>query len=409
MKYSIKKFSKRKKWIVLILTIALLAITTFYLLDNKGVSYTLPEVTDSPKSTVRPINNYLGKEVSWFLYTPDKVPIRVVEAGEGETIVTLHGGYGLSYDIMRSFMRPFEDRFHIVYYDQRGSARSPVPDNDLEKYITVENMVNDLELLRRELKVEKLRLVAHSMGAILAYEYMSRFPGHVGDVVIVSGHTPKLPETNAEFYDAYTSRNERDAFREKQLKQMIPELEALKQQADTNSAEYTYLKWKMRSAALQVYDIKKWRQAADPVGMYNARINQLIGPEVTIPWTHLWTFYITKRQFDNGTLDTTLQTSYRTPVNFMPVIENHSGRIDYMLGTHEVGDWNLRLYRRTIQETDKIKMHIFENAGHNIWIDQPEAFQMKLAEILMQSDQKHGLPTANQDGPAGKFTSVSNK
>lgn len=386
MKLSIKKLSKRTKWMIPLLTIVLIVSITFYLKRDKGVNYTLPQETDAQKSFPRKIKDYMGNDFEWFLYTPDRVAMYVKEVGEGETIVVLHGGYGMTHNYMRNFLKSFEDDYHMVYYDQRGSTRSPVPDDDFEQYVTMENMVNDLELLRRALKVDKLRLIAHSMGAILAYEYMKKFPDHAGDVVIISGHPPKLPETNAEFFDAYTSKNDEAAFKEKQLEQMRPAIEQLKQNVDSTSAEFIFIRWKMQSVALQIYDVTKWRNTFMTAGLYNYRLNRLIGPENVIPLHHLWRFYNTQRQFDNGTLDTMKHSGYKTPVNFVPVIENHQGRIDYILGTHDIADWNLRLQRRNIKQTEKVKMHVFQNAGHNIWMDKPEEFEAKLTEILMKSD-----------------------
>jgi hypothetical protein len=98
-----------------------------------------------------------------------------------------------------------------------------------------------------------------------------------------------------------------------------------------------------------------------------------------------------EKQFRKGTLDTTDLSKFNTPINYLPIIESHSGKIDYLLGTHEVGDWNLRLYRRNVKETTKVKMHIFKNAGHNIWIDKPEEFYNKLSEILYNKDPEEFL------------------
>jgi pimeloyl-ACP methyl ester carboxylesterase len=374
-----KNLSKQKK-IALILSTVII-ITIFFFKHNRGTTYTLPEVS---KSLNRQIKAYLGNEFEWFLVTPDNVPLYVKETGKGETIVMLHGGFGMTHDYMRKFMKPFENNFHIVYYDQRGSIRSVVPNNDFEKYITLENMVNDLELLRRELQVDKLKLVAHSMGAVLAYEYMKKFPEKVDDIVIISGFSPKFPETNSDFYDLFTSQNERAVFANR--KEVSQELELLKQNIDTTTAEYAYLNWKLRSAALQIYDIKKWKQTEGGIGFYNPKINTHIGPESNISWHYGFKFYWKQKQFNNKTLDTTDTDTFNPPINYIPTIKNHTGKIDFMLGTHEVGDWNLRFYKKNITETENIKMHIFKNAGHNIWIDKPKEFHLKLSQILSRFD-----------------------
>ena len=287
----------------------------------------------------------------------------------------------MTHDYMRNFMKPFEDTHHIVYYDQRGSLRSPVPDYNFEKHITLENMVNDLELLRRELKVEKLKLVAHSMGAVLVYEYIKKFPNRVGDIIIISGFSPKFPDSNAAFHDLYTSQKEREAFSNRTT--VSSELKKLKSKVDTTTAEFLYLNYKIKSSSLQIYDMNKWTHTPGGVGFFNPKINELIGPESNIPILYGLKFYLKQNQFNKGTLDVTDSNQFKPPIDYISVIENHSGRIDYMLGTHEVGDWNLRLYKRYVKETDKVKLHIFQNASHNIWIDKPKEFHEKLKQLLI--------------------------
>jgi pimeloyl-ACP methyl ester carboxylesterase len=378
MNISLKKISKKKKWILFIAIISI-----FYFFNNKGVTYKLPENTEVENST-RKIKTYLEDEFEWFLYTPDKVPLYVKEVGKGKTLVTLHGGFGMTHNYMRNFMKPFENKFHVVYYDQRGSNGSPVPDYNFEKYITLENMVNDLELLRRELKVNKLNLVAHSMGAFLAYEYMKKFPNNVNDVIIISGFVPKFPDNNAAFHDLFTSQLEREVFSNR--KEISQEFTKLKQNIDTTSAEFLYLNYKINSSSTQIFDIKKWRYTVGGVGSFNPKINELIGPESHIPLLYGLKFYIKQKEFNKGTLDLLDRNKFKSPINYLPIIENHKGNIDYFLGTHEFGDWNLRLYKRYIKQTSKVKMHIFENAGHNIWIDKPQEFNLKLKQILLKTN-----------------------
>ena len=353
---SVKKISKRKKWMIFISFLLLFSLISFYFLRDKGVTYTLPKTSKKLNSN-RKIQNYLGNEFEWFLYTPDYVPLYIKETGKGETLITLHGGFGMTHDYMRSFMKPYEKHFHVVYFDQRGSLRSPVPNFDFEKHITLENMVNDLELLRRELKVKKIKIIAHSMGALLAYEYIKKFPENVGDLIIISGFGPKFPDSNAAFNDLFTSQKEREVFSSRET--VKSELKNLESNVNKESAEYLYLNYKINSSSLQIFNIENWINTTGGVGFFNPKMNELIGPESNIPLTYMFKFYLKQRQFNEGSLDVTDIKQFSSPINYIPTIEKHSGKIDFLLGTHEVGDWNLRLYKRYIKQTDRVKNTCF--------------------------------------------------
>ena len=75
------------------------------------------------------------------------------------------------------------------FYDQRGSLRSPCP----SELISVDKHVQDLECLREQLGVDRLNIVAHSMGTILAMMYLDRYPERVKGLVFISPSAPRSP------------------------------------------------------------------------------------------------------------------------------------------------------------------------------------------------------------------------
>jgi proline iminopeptidase len=77
-----------------------------------------------------------------------------------------------------------EPDLQMVYFDQRGSGRSERP---WRQAYSVSIMVEDLEQLRLVLGVERLSLIGHSFGGILALEYAAVHPDHVERLVIVDG------------------------------------------------------------------------------------------------------------------------------------------------------------------------------------------------------------------------------
>ena len=74
-----------------------------------------------------------------------------------------------------SYLYPLVDQVRdrsIIFYDQLGCGRSDAP-NDLNLY-SIENSVDDLEVLLRSLRIRRFHLHGHSFGGMLAYEYVKR-------------------------------------------------------------------------------------------------------------------------------------------------------------------------------------------------------------------------------------------
>ncbi|MDD4663044.1 MAG: alpha/beta hydrolase [Caldisericia bacterium] len=118
----------------------------------------------------------------WILRTEDRVNIFVREVGMGETFIVLHGGWGAEHSYMLDPLLSFQNQVHFVFYDQRGSLRSPCPVSK----ITLPRHVEDLERLRKELKLERLSLLCHSMGSYLGMQYAKQYPGKVKKLVLIS-------------------------------------------------------------------------------------------------------------------------------------------------------------------------------------------------------------------------------
>lgn len=122
----------------------------------------------------------------WTFKTSDKVNIYVYEKGAGSPIIVIHGGWGAEHSYL---IKPFEfltDSHRLVFYDMRGSLRSRRFDTKPRPAFSVENHLSDLEELRRELKIEKVTLIAHSMGTFLAMDYLQKFGSHVEKVILIA-------------------------------------------------------------------------------------------------------------------------------------------------------------------------------------------------------------------------------
>jgi proline iminopeptidase len=81
--------------------------------------------------------------------------------------------------------------FKVISYDQRGCGRSS--DLPLDQ-ITADAHLDDLEGLRLALGLERLNLIGHSLGALLALLYAARYPGSTASIVLANAGPPFVME-----------------------------------------------------------------------------------------------------------------------------------------------------------------------------------------------------------------------
>ena len=99
---------------------------------------------------------------------------------QGKPVVFLHGGPGGGCTAnMRRFWNP--DVYRIILFDQRGSGKS-TPHASLEDNTTWD-LVNDIEILRAALQVEKWQVFGGSWGSTLALAYSQTHPQHVTEII----------------------------------------------------------------------------------------------------------------------------------------------------------------------------------------------------------------------------------
>lgn len=102
-------------------------------------------------------------------------------------LFALHGGPGASHDILVPGLSSLANHREVILYDQRGCGRSePMVD---EISCTFDDNVEDLENLRTGLGLEKIDLVGHSWGGLLALGYALRMGENVRKIILI---TPAL-------------------------------------------------------------------------------------------------------------------------------------------------------------------------------------------------------------------------
>lgn len=123
--------------------------------------------------------------------------------GQGPPTVVLHGGPGAHHDYLLPHFDALASGRELIYYDQRGGGRSPVP---RETPVGWREHVLDLEALRQQWEQERLTLAGYSWGGLLALLYAIEFPQRIERLALVSP-APAWREARVEFERRFAERN----------------------------------------------------------------------------------------------------------------------------------------------------------------------------------------------------------
>ena len=107
---------------------------------------------------------------------------RFGEPGKKGTVLSLHGGPGCPSDYLLPLTDLTRFGYEVVLYDQMGSGKSErVKYADL---LTVERHVEEVEGVRRALKLGKVHLFGNSWGGMLALAYALKYQRNLRSLIL---------------------------------------------------------------------------------------------------------------------------------------------------------------------------------------------------------------------------------
>ncbi|PKP28457.1 MAG: hypothetical protein CVU01_04115 [Bacteroidetes bacterium HGW-Bacteroidetes-18] len=284
----------------------------------------------------------------------------VRELGTGkDTVIVVHGGFGANHDYMLDAIKGLETKYHFVLYDQRGSTLSPAP---IEK-LTFPNNVADLYQLVSELKLTKAKIMCHSMGTLVGMEFLKLHPEKISNLILI-GAIPTQADTVGGS-NIFSKRYENQVailMNRKEVKNLKEYYES-KNGNDTSQIGYYNYKslltdkeqtelWRINFASVNIYRMANWRLIKGGRAYYKQAAAVMAE---SVNWVY----------------------DYRQALN-------DNGKVTIIMGDHDFIDFNAEYHRKLLANFPRVKVVTIEDAGHNIWTDDPDKFKTELNKALIK-------------------------
>jgi proline iminopeptidase len=255
--------------------------------------------------------------------------------GKGDPILLLAGGPGVTpYSV-----KPVQDllsKDHLaVLVHQRGTGKTALPKPD-DAHISLKIFIDDVDAVRQDLHAEKITLIGHSWGGMLAMAYAGAHPENVSRLILMDSGGPNLS-----FAAVFTDNIQMH---------LLPEDLALgKQASDEGKKKNPLSSFHYLQSILPGYFYKRENAVAFMKTMkpddYNAALRPLlIGYDVTKS-----------------------VVNYRGPVS---IIQGRQDPIDPS---------TVQLNMKYLPQA---KVFWVERAGHIPWLEQDSAFQRAMSSAL---------------------------
>ena len=173
-----------------------------------------------------------GSEGFWQV--ENDIQLHYFATGQNRPVLIVHGGPGIPYTQPWQGLKPLTDRYRFYYYDQRGCGQSTRPIDTFTSKNYYKNMtrldqmlglgaqIADIERIRQILGQDRLILIGHSFGGMIASLYAAEFPERVEALILIAPAETlvmpppsgglfeqvrqRLPADQLPVYDAYLKR-----------------------------------------------------------------------------------------------------------------------------------------------------------------------------------------------------------
>jgi len=122
------------------------------------------------------------------------VRLHYLTAGEGDPVVLLHG-YAQTSHMWLPLIAKLAGKHKVIAPDLRGFGQSSAPDDGYTKAA----MAQDIHALVKSLNYDRIRLVGHDIGLMVAYAYAAQYPEDIDRLVLMEAFLPGVGDWNSVF------------------------------------------------------------------------------------------------------------------------------------------------------------------------------------------------------------------
>jgi proline iminopeptidase len=287
-------------------------------------------------------------------YTINGAKLWVVSVGTGEPLIIIPGGPGGTHLAYRSFdSLSVKGNIRLIYFDAFGRGKSDTAKN--VKEYTLQRDIEDIEELRKILNLDKISLLGHSYGSLVAQGYALKYGKSLSHLIIANGF-----HSNAMWQENDNNSNH-------EIKTHYPEvweelMAVRKKGAISRSAKHQEIYGRVPYGFLYAYNPDKFvnRGKNKPYpNPFNAKLYyQMVGRDGD--------FVVSS---DIGTFD--FRQKLKTLK--MPVLIL-AGRYDRV-----AVPWMQVQYKKFCPQA---KFVMFENSGHNPQVEEPEKNFSEIIDFL---------------------------
>ena len=117
-------------------------------------------------------------------YTVNGAKLWVVSVGKGEPLILIAGGPGGAHLGLRRFDSLAKSNIQLIYFDAFGRGKSDTA-KDVKEY-TLERDIEDIEGLRKAMHLDKISLLGHSYGGVVAQGYAIKYGQNVSHLILAN-------------------------------------------------------------------------------------------------------------------------------------------------------------------------------------------------------------------------------
>jgi len=252
--------------------------------------------------------------------------------GKGRPILIINGGPGMNSNGFEPMAKILAEKHQTIIYDQRGTGKSTLKElNDIT--ISMKLMADDIESLRKHLKIKKWTILGHSFGGMLASYYATIYPNSIDKLILSSSGGVDLSLLKGEnLIEAGLSKIEKDS------------LNYWNDKIEKGDTTYAARIGRGRAMApAYVYDRKFVPIIAERLTQGNSTINSLLWGDMQ------------KNNFD-------CKNKFANFKNPVLIIQ---GKQDII--SKEIGEISLKAFPNS-------KMVLLENCKHYGWLDAKEKY-----------------------------------